>query len=247
MIRKIIYRLKRVTKSYLRNLFKIDRIKINDVEINLSHKSISPLLKKFFYDESYEGDEVEILSRHLDKNDIVMEIGAGIGFLSTFCSKRIGSERVYAYEANPYMIEKIEETYDINKVNPTIKNILLSNKEGKVSFYLEENFWSSSTIQRSKSSECIKVMTKNINEEISFVNPTFLIIDIEGGEKDLIPLIDFCNHNIIKVIIEIHPKIIGSMESSKVISHIISNGFVINFESSRNLVYLFERLTKDIC
>lgn len=43
---------------------------------------------------------------------------------------------------------------------------------------LKKNFWSSSSIKKCKESECFQVKIKNIK-------PTLLMIDIEGGKKDL--------------------------------------------------------------
>ena len=241
MLQKIIKHLVRMLKSRIRKILNIKKIKLHGVWIELTHDNISPELKDFFYNESYEGEEIGILSQHLSNDDVVMEIGAGIGFLSTYCAKKIGSKRVFAYEANPFMIDKIKDTYNLNNVNATIKNTLLSNREESINFYLEKNFWSSSTIKRSDYAKCIQIKSTNINQEIEKIKPNFLIIDIEGGERDLVPMIDFDNNNINKVIIEIHPHIIGEQDASNLISHFISKGFYLNFKEIRGIVFMFER------
>jgi len=125
------------------------------------------------------------LEKVLGENDRVFEIGAGIGFLSTYCAKKIASDRVVAYEANPQMIDKIKETYKLNNVNPTINNAILMDKDGEINFYLEDDFWSSSMIKRSDNAKEVKVKIANINDELKKYNPNFLIIDIEGGKKCL--------------------------------------------------------------
>jgi len=219
-----------------------DKVVLHGIRINLKHNNISPELRKFFYKGTYEGQEISILKKHLKMNDIIMEIGAGIGFLSTYCAKQIGSGKVFAYEANPFMIDKIKESYTSNKVSPTIKNLLLSDKEDSINFYLEKDFWSSSTVKRSDDAKCLKVKGIKINDEIKNINPTFLIIDIEGGEKELIPLIDFNNNRIQKILIEIHPHIIGEYEASKVLAYFVLNGFSLKFKDSIGDVFLFERM-----
>lgn len=213
MINKIVNRLLIEIKYRIRNITKPDDIELYGVKLNINHPSISNELRKFFYNESYEGSEIRVLKKVLTKNDKVLEIGAGIGFISTYCSKQIGSENVVAYEANPKMVEKIKETYQENDIKPTINNIILSNENSEMSFYLEKNFWSSSMVKRNEDAKEIKVKTKNINNEISKYKSTFLIIDIEGGEEHLIPIIDFNAIN--KVLIELHPSIIGNKSISK--------------------------------
>jgi len=183
MIQKVIKRAKQELKYRIRKVIKPDVIEIDGVKLNINHPSITDNLRDFFYNESYEGQEVRVLEKVLDKNDRVFEIGAGIGFLSTYCAKKIESDKVVAYEANPQMIEKIKETYKLNNVNPTINNIILIDKNGEISFYLEKDFWSSSMIKRSENAKEIKTRTSNINNEIKKDDSNFLIIDIEGGKR----------------------------------------------------------------
>ncbi|MGH1406885.1 MAG: FkbM family methyltransferase [Rhodomicrobiaceae bacterium] len=212
---------------------------LSGIKINVIHPSISKELKKVFFHGGYERDEISILKQHLKNNDIVMEIGAGIGFISSYCASNIGSKRVFAYEANPMMIEKIKQTYLLNNIEPTISNSLLIDQDGEIDFYIEQDFWSSSTIRRSNKAKKISVITKNINTEIKTINPSLLIIDIEGGERDLLPMIDF--HNIQKIIIEIHPDIIGLEAASNCIKYILNNGFHLQFEHLRSDVFLFQK------
>lgn len=228
-------------KYLLRITLKPKIVSISGVKINLESPLISLDLKKYFYNESYEGHELNILKNSLCKNDIVLEVGAGIGFISTFSALQIGSERVFAYEANPEMVLKINETYKLNDVNPVIKNAILSNTHELVNFYLEPNFWSSSTTKRSNQAQCINVQTININKEILKIKPTFLILDIEGGEVELIPLIKFECNSIKFILIEMHPHIVGKHQSSSVISCLLAYKFCIDFNKSKKNVLFFER------
>ena len=240
MVIKLINYISKGIKKYYREVFNIKEMTLCGVKVNLTHNNICPELRRFFYNESYEREEIEILQRYLSDEDMVMEIGAGIGFLSTFCAQKLGSDKVVAYEANPFMIDKIEETYRLNKVEPIIQNTLLTDKESTMDFYLEKNFWSSSTIKRSERCKCIEVATKDINKELKRFKPTFLIIDIEGGEKDLIPIINFDRIN--KIIIEIHPHVIGEYEASKIITYLISKRYSLNFKEMKGNVFMFEKI-----
>jgi len=98
MIRKIVKRAKQEIKYRIRKVTKPETLEINGVKLNINHSSITDNIRDFFYNESYEGQEVRVLEKVLDKNERVFEIGVGIGFLSTFCAKKIGSDRVVAYD-----------------------------------------------------------------------------------------------------------------------------------------------------
>lgn len=96
---------------------------------------ISKNIKNFIYTESYEGEEIKILSGMLKETDRVLEIGAGLGFLTIFCAKRIGSSNVIAYEANPKLIEIILQNFELNEVNPKIYNYIVGNNNSEVDFF----------------------------------------------------------------------------------------------------------------
>jgi hypothetical protein len=102
MIKKGIKYFIKILRTKVRRLLNAKKMQLHGVWVELTHNNISPELKQFFYNESYEGEEIGILSKHLDldKDDAVMEVGSGIGFLSTFYAKEIESAKVFAYEAN---------------------------------------------------------------------------------------------------------------------------------------------------
>jgi FkbM family methyltransferase len=239
MIKKVLEKIQKEIRYRVRKIIKPDDIELYGIKLNISHPGISNNLRNFFYNESYEGHEIRVLQKVLDKKDMVMEIGAGIGFLSSYCSKKIGSDRVVAYEANPLMIDKIQETYRLNNVNPKINNIVLMDKEGETSFYLEKDFWSSSMIKRTQNAKEVKVKTANINDEIRKYKINFLIIDIEGGEQNLLPKIDFSN--IDKLLIEFHPSIIGNESVSDLIKLLLENRFCFDLYKSEDNICYFEK------
>jgi Met-10+ like-protein len=68
----------------------------------------------------YERDELRLIGMVLSPSDVVLEVGAGLGVVSAFCAKRLGSSRVFAFEANPDLEPRIRETYALNGVEPTL-------------------------------------------------------------------------------------------------------------------------------
>mgnify|MGYP006435514619 FL=1 len=109
-------------------------------------------------------------------------------------------------------------------------------------FYIEKNFYSSSTIKRSDDVEKIAVKTENINEQIKKYRPNFLIVDIEGGEVDLIKKINFKASHISKLLIELHPHVIGDNDTNHIIKNIMDSGFLLDAKKSGELVFYFYRM-----
>lgn len=197
--------------------------------------------RKSLYGGSYEKSELQIIKSQLHSNDIVMEIGAGIGLISSYCAKRIGSERVFAYEANPRMEDHIRKTYQVNCISPTLEMCLIGRQTGQQTFYIAEYFWSSSVIQRSPKAEAIQVAVKSFNQEVRRINPTFLIIDIEGGEYDLVQHADF--YNVQKIAIELHERVIGHDKVEFVKEKIAQAGFQVNEAMSEGEQLFLQRST----
>lgn len=226
--------------KYSNLLFNPRIINYYGIKLIVQDKLISQHIRKIIYGYSYEKQEILILSHVLKKDDIIMEIGAGIGFLSIYCAK-LNNNKVVAYEANPELINLIKKNYLLNQVSPQIKNFILSDREGLVDFYIEPNFYSSSIVKRSASSQKVEIETRDINKEIKKYNISFLIIDIEGGEQKLIYNIDFNKNKVNKVLIELHPHVIGDNETNKIIKFLMKNNFLLDVSLSGEYVYFFYR------
>ncbi len=175
------------------------------------------------YSGDYENTECQFVKNHIRSDDVVMELGTGIGYISSFCARKIGSNRIITYEANPTLENHIRHTYALNNVSPNLHLSILGDKEGSKSFFLSDNFWSSSIIQRQSNDVEIQMPMKSFNHELRKNNPTFLIIDIEGGEFDLFHYIEF--YNVEKILIEIHVNIIGKEKADFVCSALRAAGF----------------------
>jgi hypothetical protein len=68
---------------------------------------------------------------------------------------------------------------------------------------------------------------RSLNEEIRRIRPTFLILDIEGGEYDLLQILDdFLT--IKKVAIELHEDVIGPEKIESIKRRLVDAGFAID-------------------
>jgi hypothetical protein len=63
-----------------------------------------------------------------------MEIGIGLGFVSVYCAKIVGSENVYTFEANPLNVEMALRVFRKNKVSPRIQNAFFTESSGTNDF-----------------------------------------------------------------------------------------------------------------
>ena len=64
-------------------------------------KHMSRRVERALSKGGYEREELRLIGTVLSPADVVLEVGAGLGLVSSYCAKRIGSNRVFAYEADP--------------------------------------------------------------------------------------------------------------------------------------------------
>jgi len=191
---------------------------------------LSDNIKEALLGKYYEAAELRMIGEKIKNDDIVMEIGAGIGLISTFCAKRVGSKNAHAFEANPSLEKQINNTYKINAVSPALTICLLADKEGYHPFYIEKDFWSSSMVRRSPEAKEVQIPMRLLNKEIKRINPSFLIMDIEGGEYSLFQYIDL--HNIKKFAVELHTSVLGQEKIDFIKKKLEKAGFKIDYSVS---------------
>lgn len=202
-------------------------------------KGVAAGIARQIYFGEYESKEIDIVSRRLSADDVVLEVGTGLGYLSAYCAKRIGSDRVHTFEANPALIPMIQATYERNGISPGVHNVILARGSGTKTFYVDAEFWASSTMSRGKESTAIEVPQRDLNAEIERIRPTFMIVDIEGGEADFFAYARL--DGVRKICIETHADLIGNDGVTAVFEHIFRQGFALDFGCIRKNVFYFYR------
>jgi FkbM family methyltransferase len=171
----------------------------------------------------YERDELRLIKLVLAPSDTVLEVGAGIGLVSAFCAKSVGSERVFSFEANPDLEPCIRETYALNGVQPTLEMCAIRGVAGRVTLFRSRHLFSSSLIQRSPRAVPIEVPGKALSYVVEQIRPTLLIVDVEGAEGEL--FVGAQLPGISKVIVELHERIIGREAVGQVRTALNAVGF----------------------
>jgi FkbM family methyltransferase len=213
-------RSQRVLKRVYYHSVKPSVVNLEGIKVEVSPDFSEPI-KQSLYGLRYEYWELQLLRLILEPTDVVMEIGTGLGLLSAYCARKIGSNRIFTYEGNPEQEPYIRRTYALNDVNPKLEVCLIGRESGTESFYVSKDFWDASTVVMQDARQ-ITVPVKSVNEVIQQHNPTFLIIDIEGGEYDLFQSIDLTN--VKKVLIELHGRI-GQKKIASVKQKLLDAGF----------------------
>lgn len=228
----------------LRN--KIKWKKVNGVHLDITDELITKTIFRNILSGYYEMDENRALQETFTPGDILLELGTGIGFNSIFCAK-INKNKVMTFEANPKMIPLIKKNMAKNNVDYSVRNeIAVSNDVGEkyVSFNIVEDFWASSSKSNldAKIVEAVKVPTCNIHPIIRDFKPTYLLVDIEGGEEDIFDDCSFLvDSSVKKIMIEMHADIIGDEKCFEVMQNIFKAGYKLRLDGSpKNIMYFYK-------
>jgi FkbM family methyltransferase len=214
------------------------RVRLHGVWLALGEDA-TPALRRALYSERYERGEARCVLLRLEPRDVVLEVGAGAGFIATLCALRVGSERVTSYEANPALLPRIRATFAANGVAPRLVHGLLAREAGEARLFVARELVSSSAHRRSAGAEAVAVPQLAVAEELRRVRPTCLVIDIEGGESELLPLIAW--DGIQKLIVELHPPVIGEARCRELVALIAAEGLREDRAISSTRKKYFER------
>lgn len=135
----------------------------------------------------YEPFETEIVKKVVKRDDVILDIGANIGYYSLIFAEIVGDQgRVFAFEPSPANFALLSKNIEINNYkNVTLVQEAVSNKTGKGKLYLcEDNqgdhrIYDSYDGRRSISIETTRLddYFKNYDGKVDFIK-----MDIQGAE-----------------------------------------------------------------
>ena len=178
------------------------------------------------YDGRYEQYEAQVLRATLRPGDRYLEVGAAIGVTTTIACQIVGAANVTAVEADPALARTAARTTALNGHTPSVINAVLTNRgEAERRFYVREEFWGSSLSQSPGAREIV-VPVRAFLRELEQARVTYLAVDIEGGEAELLapPL----PASVRAVCLEVHPDRIGDAAVQDLMKHLVDQGFVLD-------------------
>ncbi len=192
----------------------------------------------------FEAEEAAQLPHIVEPDDVVLDIGAGIGFISTLIARR--AERVISVEANPDLLPFMEMLHGANHVeNVTRLNAVLGEAEaGMATFYQRADFWMGSLAAGPNPyKSTVKVPYMGLNTLLKKERVTLIVCDIEGAESFLFNHAELCCVD--RVYLELHDHITGLKGIASVFKAMAARGFAYDPRFSNGAIILFRRLEED--
>lgn len=232
------------TFSRLRNRFggRNGIVTLNGVRLRADPARIGHEVVERILCGDYEGREARMLRMFLAPDDRVMELGAGIGFIGLLCARTVGGANVHSFEANPMMEPVIRDNYALNGPDAPALTIGLlapgsADSGDKAVLYVPDLFWAASTTPI-VGARSVATPRLSLEERIAALRPTFLIMDIEGGEIDVVEALE--HSSIRKIAMELHPDITGQAAIDAMETHLERLGFQRRWTSNAGQHMYFE-------
>ena len=221
-------------------------ISCRGVQFPLDSTVITPQIARKLRKGFYETNEILVLAKLLKPGARILELGAGLGFVSTYALKECGAAQVTCVEANPVLCDYIARVHAANGIGNAhiINGAALPASAPDTStlpFFVADPFWSSSLFETNNASaQRIDVPALRLDELIEYAQPDVLICDIEGGEADLFE--DAALSGVRHVVMELHTRVYGGDGILRTFSHMHAQGFFYHQKLSGGDVVVFERL-----
>lgn len=195
--------------------------------------------RRSFYKERHERRFALYAEVLLKPEDVVLELGAGLGFISTRCALLIGSDRVTTMEANPLILPHIRHVYEANGVSPDLIHAAVDVEDGEACFVSRENIVSSSMQVDRDDSRTTTVPAAGLGRILAEVKPTFVFCDVEGAEGRLIEAVDL--DGVFTLALELHRGVIGDDGVAQIHQRLLDQGFVRSRLLSSRMKWLYRR------
>lgn len=156
---------------------------------------------------NYEAYEINALSTLLRPGDRLLEVGSGLGLTACYAAKRIRpGGRVISFDANPSIVERAQKHQRMNRLtNIAFRCGVLQERAGEVPFHVALDFWESS-LDPKPGTQVITTPAHSVASILRELEPTIAMVDIEGGEYQLLSLTEWgaCS-SLRRLIVEFHP------------------------------------------
>jgi FkbM family methyltransferase len=195
---------------------------------------------------TYEGRETRLAKALLRPGMRVMELGTCTGYVAMQAARIVGPQNVFCYEAHPDNADLARRHFAANGMAITLTHGVLAPRRllgpaapRSVTFYLSGSLVSSAlTAEGMRRARPVEVARLCLEDEIARHAATVLIVDIEGGEVELLGEADLAG--IDAIMMETHYRKAGMRATNAMIARLVGLGFRLDLRhSAGEVVHLF--------
>jgi FkbM family methyltransferase len=137
--------------------------------------------------EKYESYETELILRQLEVGDVVVDVGANIGYYTILLADKIGKTgKVYAFEPDKINFEILLKNIKENNLkNIEAINVAIGSKRGKLKLHKsKDNFGDHKLYGSDKDIEKVKII--RLDDYLKNFKIDLMKVDTQGWEPEVI-------------------------------------------------------------
>lgn len=171
----------------------------------------------------------------IKEGDIVLDIGANIGYYALLESRLVGnSGKVYAIEPVSRNLEILKKNIKLNDCrNIQVFHLAIGDKNTKSKIYVSGTDFNLCSMSRNPDMNIIGEETVDVITVDSFLEgrdaPQLIRMDVEGYECNILKGMKNTVKKPIKMLIEIHGHLMTKEESNAMFNMLRKNGFKVDF------------------
>ncbi|KUP92069.1 protein-L-isoaspartate O-methyltransferase [Tritonibacter horizontis] len=196
----------------------------------------------------YERSEARAAAMRVRPGHRVLELGSGVGYISSLCAQITDPANIVTVEANPEVLGVIRRNLDLNNAAAVtlIHGAVVGRDfaEESVLFRIGRAFWGSSMAEDTASGDAVvEVPALSLCELLATHRPNVVIMDIEGAEQYLFDW-KWPRH-VRQLIMELHPSKYSSRTVKKMVDCMSQSGLTYDPGCSRGTLLGFRRASGD--
>ena len=220
----------------------LEDFQLAGVKLEIPASFLTATIRQSLLDGWYENDEVSQALDLVRPGDVVLELGAGLGFTSAKIARHPHVDRLVAVEADTRMAAVARRTYNLSSANVELITAVIAGSDGEVSFNIAPEILASSLFPM-EGGTSIRLPAISLKPLLQLVEPSVLIVDIEGSEAFIFDggSLPYLRH----IVLQVHPGIIGLHGLARTFAALTRAGF--ECENSINSKVLTFRRTPVRC
>jgi FkbM family methyltransferase len=143
----------------------------------------------------HDPEEIRTALALARRGERVLVAGGGLGGTSLLLAAYLGIRSVVTYEANPSLASLARDNVGNPGHQLIFRNAAVSTYTGEIELHLTQH-WAMSSVNREMAEHhgitgSVRVPCVDINEALRTERCTGMLLDIEGGEHEILPHLDF--------------------------------------------------------
>lgn len=210
-----------------------DWLRVGSKYVHREPTLISPYAAKLMALGRYEKPERDLLAYMREhaliiRGDRVIEAGGGLGTITMQIADIVGDDAVVTFEPNPRTAKALRANLAVNGHKVTVQSVaLVADDRSEVPFVDTidtAGFAIARIVGTADVEHAIVVPAEPLSRAIARIDPTVLVLDVEGAEFELLRAVDDWRR-VRAIHLEVHPDVLSPGQIDAMLAHMQKAGF----------------------